>query len=303
MLLIPVNDYTLIETIKAMTADQITELVRSGRYIVTILDRNTPTRFNDVPLAGDWTLSFFKSRDRSSPDFGNVRVTITSKASHNRRDKKAGEQRYAELCGLSNDHAFNWRNSYVHNRYRMLPALIVLANDEVTRKYILNPPSPEVLLNRQQYNAWLIGGPSTHPDIVSITQSEYPDLVRLANVVLREPLSFPERHEIREDYFEQQAQSRGETYVRRVCPEPDSNHRKRPHPQTDKTNFRKSSYDKPNNQPAFKTPEPKPAEFKWRDNSNDKIDLSELHGRPDSRRPNRKPKRNDDSGRKNKRWA
>lgn len=199
------NNHTLIDEIKAMTGPEISALVTAGHYNVTVLDRDPKRNYRDIPLDGEWVLSFYQSRDRTSPDWGHVRVTLHSKSPLNRKARQIGEQNYAELCGLSPDHAYNWRNSFISSRYRLLPALLAVSKDPDCLQYLSNPPSVEDLLNPIAFKKWITNNPSTDPDVITITQAEYPDFNRLIKATIRDRLTFEERHELREDHFERVA--------------------------------------------------------------------------------------------------
>lgn len=220
MLKLSLNNTKLINEIMEMTAEQVTALVESGQYNVTLLEVDPKVQYRDVPIAGEWSLSYYKTRDRSSPDFGLVRVTIHSKSPNNRRSKQIGEQAYAEACGLTPDHAFNWRNSFISNRYALLPAIIAIASDPEVLKYITNPPSVADLIDPTKYNSWITACPTDSPDVVMVNRAEYRDLARLVDIVIRDRLSFAERHELREDHFERVAQNKGLPYTRKPVPAP-----------------------------------------------------------------------------------
>lgn len=204
------NDVDHLNAVSAMTAAELDELVRSGRYGITILTNLQGVDTTERVLPGEWKLCFISSRGKPGVDRPTTRVVISHTDKRTGAIYREGMQSYAEESGLTPDHAFNWRNIFNSSRFRLLEALVEMQNNADLRVYLKGMPP---MINSHPNIQWLRAMPTTAPSVLDLSPAELNQLLYLTDEVLRPRYTFEDLHYLRENSKAAKAASKGETYT------------------------------------------------------------------------------------------
>lgn len=216
------NDFEQIESLKAMSGEQLRAVVSAGLIQIGSFDTQDVAQQEDIVLSPDFTIGWshpneirakgfkvdyskYKNKPRSY-------ARLFSKSREGAYALRDGMVKYAENCGLTPDHAYNWSRIFDPARFALISALVELQNNEQLRNYIKTVPI--ITSNYTQFKNWLYSAPTDNPDFGVLDQRSIVSLSNISNKVLRGRLTPKECFEMRQDQLEAKARRTGQTFQR-----------------------------------------------------------------------------------------
>lgn len=216
------NDFEQIDSLKAMSPEQLRTTVAAGLIQIGSFDTQDVAKQDDIVLSPDFTIGWSHPNDIRAKGF-NVDYSkyknkprsyarLFSKSREGAYALRDGMVKYAESCGLTPDHAYNWSRIFDPARFALISALVELQGNEQLRNYIKTVPI--ITSNYTQFKNWLYAAPTDNPDFGILDQRSVVSLSNIANKVLRERLTPKECFEMRQDQLEAKARRTGQTFQR-----------------------------------------------------------------------------------------
>ena len=204
------DDTEHLKQVTEMTAAELDELVRSGRYGITILTKTDGIDTSERILPGEWRLCFITSRGKGGAERPITRVVLSHGDKRTGAIYREGMQRFGEEAGLTPDHSFNWRNIFNNSRFRLLEALVEVQNNSDLRTYLKTMPP---MINSHPNIQWLRAMPTNSAMILALSPMELNQLQYLVEEVLCPRYTFEDLHHLRENNRAAKAAARGESYT------------------------------------------------------------------------------------------
>lgn len=204
------DDTEHLKQVTEMTASELDELVRSGRYGITILTKTDGIDTTERLLPGEWRLCFITSRGKGGVERQTTRVVLSHSDKRTGVIYREGMQRFGEEAGLTPDHAFNWRNIFNNSRFRLLEALVEVQNNADLRVYLKGMPP---MINSHPNIQWLRAMPTNSSSVLDLSPMELNQLQYLVEEVLCPRYTFEDLHYLRENNRAAKAAARGSSYT------------------------------------------------------------------------------------------
>ena len=237
------NDFDQLEHLKTLTAEQLRTTISGGLVQLGSFDtEKLKGADSNITLSDDYYVGFSHPSDIRNKNFNvdfssfatppksNARIfSRTKEGAHALRE---GMQKYAEQCGLTADHAFNWSRIFDNSRFFLIHALVEVQNTPELKEYIKTVP---IISNSlAQFKNWIANAPANCPNFCMLDKRSVINLNSLVRLVVRERFSHKEVFEIRQDFLQEKAERKGVKFNRAEFKERTFEDRPNKKPYTDK---------------------------------------------------------------------